>query len=60
VPPENAEAFAQAIVRLADDEPLRAALGKRAREYAEQYLDKDKVISDYEKKLIALVSSASR
>jgi glycosyltransferase involved in cell wall biosynthesis len=34
VPPDDAEALAAALRRLRDDEPLRAALGRRAREKA--------------------------
>jgi colanic acid biosynthesis glycosyl transferase WcaI len=39
--PENAEQATAAILRLVDDSKLRAALGQRARAWAEENLDRD-------------------
>jgi len=54
VPPEDAAAFAGAIVRLADDAALRKAFGQAGREYAEQNLDRDVVLRRYEAELLRL------
>jgi colanic acid biosynthesis glycosyl transferase WcaI len=54
VPPEDAAALADAIVRLADDAALRKAFGKAGREYAEQNLDRDVVLRRYEAELLRL------
>ncbi len=44
VPPEDAAAVAEAIIRLADDPPTRTRLGRRAREWAESQLERDAVL----------------
>jgi colanic acid biosynthesis glycosyl transferase WcaI len=54
VPPEDALALAEAIVRLADDAGLRKALGQAGRQYAEQNLDRDVVLRRYEAELLCL------
>lgn len=51
VPPESPEMVAQGLRRLADDAPLRARLGKAARRYAEQNLDKEQVLMRFLEKL---------
>ena len=55
VEPENVEAFAGAIQKLAADAELRKSLGMAAREYAVAELDKEKVLSRFETELIRLV-----
>jgi len=47
VEPRDAEALAQAIARLAQDEELRAALGSNARERVEQRFDVSKNIAEF-------------
>lgn len=54
-PPGNVEAFAHAIKRLSDDFELRNKMGQNARAYAERSLDKEKILSTFEKNLIELV-----
>jgi colanic acid biosynthesis glycosyl transferase WcaI len=54
VPPEDAQALAEAIVHLADDAALRKAFGQAGREYAEQNLDRDVVLRRYEAELLRL------
>ena len=44
VPPASPDLMAEGLCRLADDAPLRARLGKAARAYAEQHLDKERVL----------------
>lgn len=44
VPVNNASAFAEAIVRLLDNPPLRRELGRRARQIAEQQFNISKVV----------------
>ena len=56
VPPGDAEAFADALVRLADDRVGRAAMGQRARALAEERFDRDQLFRD----LNALVGSMER
>jgi colanic acid biosynthesis glycosyl transferase WcaI len=53
VPPEDPQALASAIERLADDRKLRYILGACARRYAVQYLDKNLVLSRFEQALRA-------
>jgi colanic acid biosynthesis glycosyl transferase WcaI len=43
VPPYNTDAFADAVLRLARDEPLRQALGGLGRQYVEQKFSKEAV-----------------
>lgn len=58
VPPCDAEAFAAAMMRLAADEALRNRLGKAGYTYAQQHLDKEAVLRQFEADLKALVSRA--
>jgi colanic acid biosynthesis glycosyl transferase WcaI len=52
VPPEQPQAFADAITKLAQDAPLRARLGVAGRKYAEMNLDRDAVLRKFETELI--------
>ena len=54
-PPEDLDAFVEAVRRLSRDAGMRRKMGKNARAYAEQYLDKEKILSNFERKLIQLV-----
>lgn len=47
VEPDNAQALAQAVLRLAEDRALRVKLGSAGRVYAEQYLDREVVLRRY-------------
>jgi len=51
VPPDNIEMLLAAIKRLADDSVLRQRLGQNARQYALQYLHKEKILSDFRQAL---------
>ena len=51
VPSESPEMMAEGLRRLADDAPLRERLGKAARFYAEQHLDKEQVLMRLMEKL---------
>ena len=59
VPPDNALAFSQAILRLASDSGLRRSLGAAGREYAVLNLDRDGVLGGFESQLQWLVSGAA-
>lgn len=48
VPPERVQAFADAINMLANDQELRAKLGKAGRAYAEANLDRDMILGRFE------------
>jgi len=45
VPPEDASAMAKAVLRLAEDEPLRHELGRRARLWAERNIEQSTVLN---------------
>jgi colanic acid biosynthesis glycosyl transferase WcaI len=47
VPPNDAPAFADAVLQLADDAALRADLGRRGRQFVERHLAKRKVLGDF-------------
>ncbi|MGJ7542780.1 glycosyltransferase WbuB [Variovorax sp. LT1R16] len=51
VPPEDAAAFAEALLQLGADPALRRELGLRARRYAEERLDRDAVLARFERDL---------
>jgi colanic acid biosynthesis glycosyl transferase WcaI len=54
-PPEDPTALAGAISDLAADEALRFRCGAAARAYAERYLDRDKILSEFESDLLTLI-----
>lgn len=47
VPPNDPQAFAAAVLRLADDEALRRALGQSGRRYVEQHCAKPRVLGRF-------------
>lgn len=51
VGPDDVEAFAGAILELAGSAELRATLGKEARSYAVDHLDRDVILGNVEKEL---------
>jgi len=57
--PGNVEELVTAIVKLADDARVRERLGRNARRYAETYLDKDRILSEFEEKLQELVKDGA-
>ncbi len=57
VPPDDAQALAEAITELGNDPGLRASMGRKAREYAEQNLEQDKILARFERQLNELVAS---
>ncbi len=59
VPPEQAEAFADAITKLANDAALRSRLGAVGRAYAVANLDRDAVLAGFEQALKALIAKAA-
>ncbi len=58
VPPNDAEAFADAVLQLAGDAGLRAELGERGRLFVERHLAKQKVLGDFVTRLDALCARA--
>jgi colanic acid biosynthesis glycosyl transferase WcaI len=56
IPPESATELAASIAALADDVALRERLGKSARRYAELYLQKDQILSNFETELQRFVA----
>jgi colanic acid biosynthesis glycosyl transferase WcaI len=52
VAPGNARAFAQAIEQLAQDPGLREKLGRNARQYALSVLEKESVLSHFDRELL--------
>ena len=55
IPPGDADALAAAIVRLADDPALAAALGAAARTRAAQRWSREAILGSFERRLAALV-----
>lgn len=53
-PPEDPGALADAIQRLAEDEGLRARLGRGARSYSETFLDQDLILEKFQTQLNSL------
>lgn len=47
VPPDDACAFADAVLRLSENEQLRVELGARGRRFVERYCSKPKVLSEF-------------
>ena len=58
VPPNDPEAFADAVQQLADDAALRNALGERGRQFVERNLAKRKVLGDFVTRLDVLCARA--
>jgi len=56
VPPEDVEAFVDAIVDLAGNAEQRQQLGKNARDYAVEYLGRDAVLARFEESLQQCIS----
>ena len=56
-PPNDAGAFAQAVLQLADDEQSRAELGARGRQFVEQNCSKAKVLGEFTTLIEALYVS---
>ncbi|MDH6504725.1 glycosyltransferase WbuB [Polynucleobacter sphagniphilus] len=54
VPPEDPEAFYEALSKLIADSQLRQALGLAGAEYALNHLSQDRILSNFESKLIQL------
>ena len=59
-PPEDAGSLAQAIVHLARDEAARRKMGLKARQFAEAWLGRDKIMAEWERLLYGLVDQARR
>ncbi len=58
--PEDLDAFTSALTTLADDPELRQRLGASARTYAEQHLDQDIILKDFEQRLLSLCAAAAQ
>jgi len=56
VPPENADLLVEAMVNLAGNAGQRWQLGKKARDYAVEYLGRDAVLARFEESLQKCVS----
>lgn len=57
IPPEDTQALSNAILNLAKNEPLRKALGFRAREYAESHWGYRDILDRVQAKMIALTQN---
>jgi colanic acid biosynthesis glycosyl transferase WcaI len=58
VPPDDARAFADAVLQLASQPERRRALGLQARAVAEARFDRDAVLAQFERDLLACVARA--
>jgi colanic acid biosynthesis glycosyl transferase WcaI len=58
VPPNEPAAFADAVLRLADDEALRLELGRRGRSFVEQNYAKPRILDDFMSRLDAISADA--
>lgn len=58
VPPNQATAFADAVLRLADDEALRHELGRRGRAFVESHYAKPRILGDFLSRLDAISAPA--
>ena len=54
--PDSLAELVTGIVELAEDSELRERLGRNARRYAESYLDKNKILLEFESKLQKFVN----
>ncbi|HYL67640.1 MAG TPA: glycosyltransferase WbuB [Candidatus Limnocylindria bacterium] len=52
-PPGDIDAFVSALLRLADDGSLRRRMGRNARKYAVDHMDREKILSRFEGSLLA-------
>jgi colanic acid biosynthesis glycosyl transferase WcaI len=59
VPPEDAQAMADALLRLAANASLRAELGNNGRAFAERELDRDAVLKAFEGELKAVIGAGA-
>jgi colanic acid biosynthesis glycosyl transferase WcaI len=59
VPPEDASALAQAILKLSEYDDLRKQMGDRARKYAESHLNREIILRQFESLLDQLVHNKS-
>lgn len=56
-PPEDSDALTRAIRALAADRAWRAECGRNARGYAERFLDRDTILSEFAARLEALCTN---
>jgi colanic acid biosynthesis glycosyl transferase WcaI len=59
IPPGNTDAFASALTSLAEDQSLRSQLGRKSREYAVTYLQKNYILSQFEAAMLEACASRS-
>jgi colanic acid biosynthesis glycosyl transferase WcaI len=57
VPPDEPWSFAEAVLRLADDEQLRRELGRRGREFVEQHYAKPVILGEFMSRVDALAAN---
>lgn len=57
VPPGDREALRAAVLELCDNAELRLRCGARARELAEQYFDRDRLLPGFEQQLAKMVAA---
>jgi colanic acid biosynthesis glycosyl transferase WcaI len=53
-------ALAEALLRLADDPARREQMGRNARAYAEQHLNRDVILTGFEQQLTELVDGRKK
>jgi colanic acid biosynthesis glycosyl transferase WcaI len=56
IPPENIGLFHKALVKLSQDSKLRHRLGVAGKKYAEKNLDKNKVLFEFEQKMLRIIN----
>jgi len=56
VPPDDAAAFSQALLRLANHPEERTKLGQNGKIFAKEYLSKEKILPQFERNLFALIN----
>jgi colanic acid biosynthesis glycosyl transferase WcaI len=60
IDPEDLQAFIKAVLLLHNSLDLREELGKNARQYAEEFMDKERILSSFEAQLMTFLEGRGR
>jgi colanic acid biosynthesis glycosyl transferase WcaI len=60
IDPEDLQAFINAVLLLHNSPDLREELGKNARQYAEEFMDKERILSSFEAQLMTFLEGRGR
>jgi colanic acid biosynthesis glycosyl transferase WcaI len=60
IDPEDLQAFIDAVLLLHNSPDLREELGKNARQYAEEFMDKERILSSFEAQLMTFLEGRGR